>query len=164
MSELARHVRARREALRLAQADLAGKGGPKAATVRRVERAEVPGLRAQTKTQLEQALGWERGLIDRIVDGTATEEEIYGGEPAQRQEQPQQAAGDDLDRQRAQFERGLRADPDLSNLTLAALLLERLERPDQARTPRVVELVDALKAALSELNPRSPARQAVDRD
>ncbi|MCF7550487.1 hypothetical protein [Pseudonocardia sp. WMMC193] len=71
---LAKAVRARRESLRMAQADLATHGGPGEATVRRIERGEVSSVRAGTKSQLEAALRWHPGTVDRVLDGTATDE------------------------------------------------------------------------------------------
>lgn len=56
-------------------------------TMRRIERAETKAIRNKTKTQLEQALEWRPGVVDRILDGTVTEEElaehatyIFGGD------------------------------------------------------------------------------------
>lgn len=45
-------------------------------TVSRLERGQSHNLRSGTKTQLERALGWQAGTIDRILDGTSTAEEI----------------------------------------------------------------------------------------
>lgn len=63
-------VKARREQLRLPQ-DLINHGGPGEMTVRKIERGEVTAIRNKTKTQLERALAWPDGNVDRILDGTA---------------------------------------------------------------------------------------------
>lgn len=74
-AELGRQVKARRLQQRLAQGDLASRGGPGEITVRKIERGEAR-LRGVTKSQLEHALGWSDGIVDRILDGTVTEEEL----------------------------------------------------------------------------------------
>jgi hypothetical protein len=72
---LATAVKARRERLRVPQ-DLVDLGGPGEMTMRKIERAEAASLRNRTKGQLEWALDWPAGLVDRILDGTATQEDI----------------------------------------------------------------------------------------
>lgn len=74
---LGRWVLARRTELRLPQ-DLVGRGGPSEFTIRRLERAEVTAVRPKTKLQLEQVLQAPRGIVDRILKGTATDEEVEG--------------------------------------------------------------------------------------
>lgn len=58
--------------MRLAQADRARRGGPGEATVRRIERGEAGEVRPRTKSQLEMALDWPAGGIDRTLEGTVT--------------------------------------------------------------------------------------------
>lgn len=69
---LADAVKERRVQLRLPQ-DLSGYGGPGAMTVRKVEHCETTAIRAQTKTQLEVALHWPTGLVDRLLQGDTSE-------------------------------------------------------------------------------------------
>jgi transcriptional regulator with XRE-family HTH domain len=64
-------VKARRAQLRLPQ-DLARHGGPSDITVRKIERAEVSAIRNQTRTQLEAALRWPSGHVDRLLAGEAS--------------------------------------------------------------------------------------------
>lgn len=72
--ELGRQVKQRRKEMRLAQADLAQRGGPGELTVRRIERGEANKLRNGTKSQLETALSVRPGWVDRILTGEATDE------------------------------------------------------------------------------------------
>lgn len=72
---LAAEVRKRRSRLRL-PIDLTSVGGPSEMTVRKIETGEPGEIRPQTKTRLEYALRMSPGLVDRILDGTATEAEI----------------------------------------------------------------------------------------
>ena len=73
---LATALKARRHQLDLSQADVEKRGGPNAATVRRIERGEVTEVRARTIRQLEHALDWRDGVVEKIVAGTASEAEI----------------------------------------------------------------------------------------
>ena len=45
-------------------------------TVRKIERGEPVAIRNKTKVQLEHALLWGDGLVDKILAGTATDEEL----------------------------------------------------------------------------------------
>lgn len=72
---LANAVQARRKALRL-PLDLVDRGGPSEMTMRKIERGESTTVRPKTKVQLEHALGWPDGIVDRILAGNATEEEL----------------------------------------------------------------------------------------
>lgn len=60
-----------RERLRLTQGELQGRGGPSVTLVRQIEKASNPGITARTKSALEDALGWERGVVDEILAGEA---------------------------------------------------------------------------------------------
>lgn len=71
---LGRQIKARREVLRLPQ-DLVNRGGPSEFTIRRLERGEADAIRPKTKRQLEDALQWRPGLVDRILDGEASDDE-----------------------------------------------------------------------------------------
>lgn len=62
-------IRHRRTELRLAQ-ELGTRGGPSEITVRKLERAEVTTIRGRTKTQIEHALQWPVGHVDRLLAGT----------------------------------------------------------------------------------------------
>ncbi|MGH3774701.1 MAG: helix-turn-helix domain-containing protein [Pseudonocardiaceae bacterium] len=75
-AELAAAVRTRREAMRLGQSDLAGRGGPSAYTLRKIERGEPGPYRPRTLTQLEEALDWPAGAVDLILAGDATKEQL----------------------------------------------------------------------------------------
>lgn len=74
-ASLAAEVRNRRERLRL-PVDLTRVGGPAEMTVRKIESGEPVSIRPKTKTLLENALNMPAGFIDRILDGTATAEEM----------------------------------------------------------------------------------------
>jgi hypothetical protein len=66
---LGRYAKERREQLRLTQHGVTVRGGPSVATVRNIEAAAAERYRGSTFTQLEDALGWERGSVDAILDG-----------------------------------------------------------------------------------------------
>jgi hypothetical protein len=74
-AELAGQVKKRREYLGLGQADL----GVSDLTLRKVEQGHGEGLRAKTLRQIENCLRWRPGTVDRILDGTATTEDLLGG-------------------------------------------------------------------------------------
>jgi hypothetical protein len=74
--KLGEAVKTRRTALRLAQTDLMDRGGPGDITVRKVERGEVRGLRTKTKAQLEVALLWPEGMVDRILNDWVDDREM----------------------------------------------------------------------------------------
>jgi hypothetical protein len=66
---LGRAVKERRTQLRLSQ-DLRLQGGPGPRTVWAIERG-TSNLLPYTRTQLEKALCWPRGHVDRVLAGTA---------------------------------------------------------------------------------------------
>lgn len=72
---LAKAVKARRMQQRLPQ-DLVDRGGPGEMTMRKIERGEPTSIRPKTKVQLERALNWPDGIVDRILDDTAIREEL----------------------------------------------------------------------------------------
>jgi len=74
-ARLAAEVRRRREKMRL-PIDLVNVGGPTEMTVRKIESGEPASIRPKTKVRLERALRWRDGLVDRILDGTVTDEEL----------------------------------------------------------------------------------------
>lgn len=74
---LAEAVHGRRRQLRL-PLDLSDRGGPGEMAVRRIEQTATRGIRDVTKTRLEHVLQWEPGLVDDILAGTATEEQVMG--------------------------------------------------------------------------------------
>lgn len=74
---LATEVRKRREKRRL-PIDLSDHGGPTEMTVRKIESGGPVSIRPRTKVLLERALQWPPGLVDEILDGTATQDEIDG--------------------------------------------------------------------------------------
>jgi hypothetical protein len=67
-TDLARWVKASRDALGLAQDDLSARGGPGETTVHKIENGAVRSLRDRTKRQLERALGWHHELVEKILD------------------------------------------------------------------------------------------------
>lgn len=73
--QLGRQVKSRREYLGLGQAGL----GVSDLTVRKLEQGHGEGLRAKTLRQIEQSLHWGPGTADRVLDGTATTEDLLGG-------------------------------------------------------------------------------------
>lgn len=77
--KLAEEIKRRRREQRWSQAEVARRAGLSEATVRRIERLEVEDLQAATRTGLEVALAWRDGTVDRILDGTVTEEDLNGG-------------------------------------------------------------------------------------
>jgi hypothetical protein len=76
LAALARHVKERRESLRWSQAEISAHGGPGEATVRRIERQEVTDIQPKTRERLELALGWPDGLVDKILAGEVTDDEV----------------------------------------------------------------------------------------
>lgn len=75
---LAVAVRRRRDAMHLRQADLEARGGPGAGTVRNIEQAARTKYAPRTFTQLEQALDWPAGIVEKILAGTVIEDELDG--------------------------------------------------------------------------------------
>jgi len=73
---LGRAVADRRFELGLAQEALVKLGGPSHQIVRRVERGEPAEYRDSTFYKFDRALRWPDGTAKRILDGTATEEEV----------------------------------------------------------------------------------------
>lgn len=73
--ELAKAVLDRRRALKLTQ-DLSVRGGPSELTIRKVERAETRAIRGLTKRQIEMALMWPEGTVDRILNGQVPDDEL----------------------------------------------------------------------------------------
>lgn len=65
-----RVVRQRRQELGLTQADVQRRGGPSAATVRKLENGRADSLAAASRRVLESVLGWQQGEFDRILEGT----------------------------------------------------------------------------------------------
>ena len=167
---LAIALRQRRKALRLRQADLEARGGPGQGTVRNLEQAARSSYARRTFQQLEHALDWPDGIVERILDGTATPEElnqrvvrgsastdfgpaVVGGvahignlPPEERVEQVRR-----LEAMAPSPEQ--RSD---STVALAAELLARLvsERPD---VPALLQTVDALTQLVRELTERERA-------
>lgn len=60
-------VRDRRRFLRLRQEDLRARGGPSSATVRKVEGGAGSAISDRTWSEIEDALGWPRRTIRRIL-------------------------------------------------------------------------------------------------
>lgn len=89
---LADAVRQRRVALGLRQADMEGAGGPSYATVRNVEQSQRTKYAPRTFIQLERALSWPAGTIERILLG-GPPPEIAGSRPLAALDQPPLAAG-----------------------------------------------------------------------
>lgn len=73
---LASAVRSRREKMGLRQADLEEYGGPSSGTVRNIEQAARTRYSTKTKVQIERALRWRDGLVDDILAGTASSEDL----------------------------------------------------------------------------------------
>lgn len=64
-------VRERRDRLGLSQHDLAARGGPGSATVRKIERAAQDSFPTRTQAKLEQSLGWPPGTVARLLTAHA---------------------------------------------------------------------------------------------
>lgn len=62
-------VRNRRAELRLSQADVSARGGPSVETVRAIENNRSGRLSLPKRRALEQALEWESGSIDDVLQG-----------------------------------------------------------------------------------------------
>lgn len=75
---LAREVRRRRVRLGMHQADLEEIGGPSCGTIRNVEQAVRDNYALRTYVQLEAALKWGDGVVRKILDGTATPDDLAG--------------------------------------------------------------------------------------
>lgn len=95
-------LRARRERFGRPQ-DLQQWGGPGEITVRKIERGRGVGMRPKTRRQLEVALNYPDGMIDRIISGEVTEdspelgEVVVRAEPLHLREQRESALFDVLD-------------------------------------------------------------------
>jgi transcriptional regulator with XRE-family HTH domain len=101
---LGRHVRARRQQLKMSQQDVAIRGGPSTATLYLIEADQAPALQRGTKERLDSTLGWAIGSTEAIIRGGEPEmkpwtDPRHSGtldqEPA---EDPDAAAFDRLDR------------------------------------------------------------------
>lgn len=66
----------RRKRLRLSQTDLASATGLNVATIRRLEKEPTGSMRGSTANSLESVLRWRPGLVDKLMDRTATPEEL----------------------------------------------------------------------------------------
>lgn len=65
---IGRIAKARRERLGLKQDELAHYGGPRVATVGKFERAAQDTFPTRTQHQIENALGWQRTIIEQVVN------------------------------------------------------------------------------------------------
>lgn len=76
---IGRIAKARRERLGLKQDELAQYGGPGVATVGKFERGVQESFPPRTQHQIENALGWQRTVVEQVVnsidDGSLTEED-----------------------------------------------------------------------------------------
>lgn len=77
-------IRARRTELGLTQPDVTTRGGPSKALLHQIESAHPKGYDDYTIRRLEQALDWEPGSIQDIVDGREPT-------PVEHQEEPSPA-------------------------------------------------------------------------
>lgn len=73
---LGREVVKRRKKLRLTQEELVGLGGPSAQTIRAIETGVEGSYRPSTFSKLDHALNWADGVAERVLSGTATEEDL----------------------------------------------------------------------------------------
>jgi hypothetical protein len=71
---LAEYVLNRRTALGLTQAEVEAAGGPSIATLRKIEGAVATKQQPTTKRDLEKALNWPAGAVDRILAGGEPED------------------------------------------------------------------------------------------
>lgn len=60
---------AERERQRLTQNEMQGKGGPSSTLIRQIEKGANTNISSRTKTSIEDALGWERGVVDELLAG-----------------------------------------------------------------------------------------------
>lgn len=74
-ARLADAVRERRKQKRLPM-DLSTHEGPSEITVRKIERGEPISIAPRTMTQLERALAWRHGSVDRILAGAVSVEDL----------------------------------------------------------------------------------------
>lgn len=68
-------VTLRRHRLGLTQAQVADRGGPSTESMRLIENGRRDGYSDRILARLERGLDWPDGVVRKIVDGTATEEE-----------------------------------------------------------------------------------------
>lgn len=91
---LGRLIRARRKVLKLTQADVQELDGPSTATLRLIEGGKHTDFRGGTGASLEQALQWQPGSIDRVLEGG--DPEPIGSAPVDRvQDSPPDPAQSD---------------------------------------------------------------------
>lgn len=76
---IGRVAKKRRERMRLNQEELHLFGGPKVATVGKFERAAQPSFPTRTQKQMEDALGWLPGTIEKAI----TEHKLVGRIPSE---------------------------------------------------------------------------------
>lgn len=96
---LARAVKARRVQLRMRQRDVELRGGPGQGTMRNIEQATRGGYAMRTFDSLERALEWPQGITAKILDGTATDDELHtwtGSAAADPPPADREEADDDL--------------------------------------------------------------------
>lgn len=136
-ARLATEVRRRRDLLGLRQGDLESRGGPSKATVWNIEGAKRGKYAGRTITQLEIALRWPVGTVEKILCGEATPADLNA---VTRQEgighRSDRHAGDSSAK---------------SELHLAFELIDILGRTE-SRHPAVREAIDHLQAALPHLS------------
>lgn len=189
--ELAAAVRRRRDQKQLRQSDLEARGGPSSGTVRNIEQATRTSYSPRTFVQLEHALDWPDGTVEKILAGTATPSEVaevVTRRPAatlQRVAAAQDALrpmGESVGRAAAVLggltatAGGAAVSPGdvvveglpvttantASDLTLAAYLVERLTR--RQVTPKIDAAVNALLAAMPDLAARYPPPEVDEPD
>lgn len=68
-ANLGQWVLRERQNQRMPQGGVQGKGGPSATLVRQIEKATLTSISARTKTGLEDAFGWRRGVVDALLEG-----------------------------------------------------------------------------------------------
>ncbi|WP_293783618.1 hypothetical protein [uncultured Aeromicrobium sp.] len=68
-ANLGQWVLRERQNQRISQSEVQARGGPSATLVRQIEKATVTSISARTKTGLEEAFGWRRGVVDALLRG-----------------------------------------------------------------------------------------------
>jgi hypothetical protein len=167
-TELARWVKASRDALGLAQDDLSARGGPGETTVHKIETGAVRSLRDRTKRQLERALGWPHEVVEKILDDEIDVTEMMTAlvqEAAARTEVHERAVLRVIEKTGGAFTRGVgTAGPALTGrplvATRAAGLIADLAQLDD-RTDTETAALRALAALVHELTDDQPPTSSV---
>lgn len=149
LRRLADAVSVRRARLGVNQEALPSRGGPSGRTIRDIETARLTRITPATLAKLDRALAWRDGTAEKILAGTATEEDL--STVAVRADSPlydtPARPASDSDGLEPGDRRPLIGWP---TVTLVTELLARLAQ-DEARSPEADDAMKALHKLLPEL-------------